>query len=95
MKTRSVFLLMLAFLLCVSVSSARSPQERGGQAHAAPPAHAAPQASRPRANQGHVPPAPKARTDKAAPREPEHFSTGHVNDTPHVNHNTWYGHAGE
>lgn len=91
MKTRSVFLLMMAFLLCVAVSSAGSPQARGGQAHAAPPARA-PQATRPRANQGHVPSAPPARSDKSAPREPEHFSTGHINDTPHVNHNTWYGH---
>jgi hypothetical protein len=91
MKTRSVFLLTMAFLLCVAVSSAGSPQARGGQAHAAPPARA-PQATRPRANQGHVPSAPPARSDKSAPREPEHFSTGHINDTPHVNHNTWYGH---
>ena len=95
MKTRSVLLTLTAFLFCVSVSVARSPQERGGQSHAAPP-HAAPQhaapPSRPRANQGHVPSAPPPRNDHAAPREPEHFSTGHVNDTPHVNHDKWYGH---
>ena len=44
--------------------------------------------NRPRANQGHIPATPL----KETAHEAEHGSTGHVNDTPHVNHNHWYGH---
>lgn len=44
--------------------------------------------NRPRANQGRLPPPPES----AVPREAERLPTGHVNDTPHVNHDRWYGH---
>ena len=47
---------------------------------------------RPRANQGHVPPAPQVRSNHAEAREPEHLPSGHVNEVPHVNHDHWYGH---
>jgi len=49
-------------------------------------------AERPRANQGRVPPPPPARTNHAEARQPERLPTGHVNEVPHVNHDTWYGH---
>ena len=48
--------------------------------------------NRPRANQGHIPKAPQVRSNPAEQRQAEHFSTGHVNDMPHVNHDVWYGH---
>jgi hypothetical protein len=85
MKTRFVFLLTLALALALPALS-QERGERGG----APPAAAHPQ-ERPRANQGKIPPAPTARTERAAPQV-ERTPQGKVNETPHVNHNTWYGH---
>jgi len=100
MKTRSALLLALAFLVALPALA----QERGrgstappNQAHPPsqtghPPAAAA--QSHVRGNQGHIPAAsPKARPAPAAKPQTEHFQTGHVNSTPHVSHNTWYGHA--
>jgi hypothetical protein len=49
-------------------------------------------ANYPRANQGRIPPAPSARTNHAEARQAEHLPTGHTNETPHVNHDQWYGH---
>jgi hypothetical protein len=48
--------------------------------------------NRPRANQGHIPTAPPARSNPREQRQTEHLPTGHMNDTPHVNHDQWYGH---
>src|SRR5437899_6755561 len=47
---------------------------------------------RPRANQGHVPQPPERRDNPHARPEPERHVTGHVNTTPHVNKDHWYGH---
>jgi hypothetical protein len=47
---------------------------------------------RPRANQGHIPQPPPARTNPVEQRQPERLPTGHVNDMPHVNHDKWFGH---
>ena len=49
-------------------------------------------ANYPRANQGRIPPAPSVRSNHAEVRQPEHLPTGHTNETPHVNHDQWYGH---
>jgi hypothetical protein len=46
----------------------------------------------PRANGGHVPPAPQARHDAQAGREAEKFEDGRASDRPHVNNDHWYGH---
>ncbi len=73
----SVLVLALAMLLARPSAAQRGAQ----QSH-----------NRPRANQGHIPPAPPARTDTRVPRQVEHLRTGHVNDTPHVNHDQWFGH---
>jgi hypothetical protein len=59
--------------------------QRGGQRAGPPP-------NPPRSNQGHIPPPPSARPNVAEPRQAEHLPTGHVNDTPHVNHDQWFGH---
>lgn len=91
MKTRSAALLALAFLVALPAVA----QERG-RGNSAPPAHqeqhGAPQVHV-RGNQGHIPtaPPPQRKTPEAKPQA-EHYSTGHVNSTPHVSHNTWYGH---
>src|ERR1700690_2678285 len=90
MKTRlallfaSVLIFSTAFLLAPSIAAQRGSHtpQRGG--HTAP--------NRPRANQGHIPPAPAARSNPAEQRQAEHLPTGHVNDMPHVNHNAWFGH---
>ncbi|HMD32256.1 MAG TPA: hypothetical protein VKG84_10130 [Candidatus Acidoferrales bacterium] len=46
----------------------------------------------PRANGGHIPPPPPARTDPKAARETEKFQDGRASDRPHVNNDHWYGH---
>ncbi|HEX5855345.1 MAG TPA: hypothetical protein VFZ57_06960 [Thermoanaerobaculia bacterium] len=46
----------------------------------------------PRANQGHVPPAPSARTNQRAAPETERHDATRSNSTPHVNNDRWYGH---
>jgi len=51
-----------------------------------------PEANPPRANGGHIPPAPVARKDAPAAREVEHDPAGHVNERPHVRNDKWYGH---
>lgn len=90
MKTRLVLLfgfvliLFTVLLPASSVAMQRTAKttQRGG--HAAP--------NRPRANQGHIPKAPPARSNPTEARQTEHLPTGHVNDMPHVNHDVWYGH---
>jgi hypothetical protein len=65
-----------------------------GQQHASQGARPAPHETphqTPRANQGHIPAAPPRRDAQAKPEEERH-PTGHVNTTPHVNQNHWYGH---
>jgi hypothetical protein len=45
----------------------------------------------PRANQGHIPPPPAARIG-SQPLSGEKLGDGRINETPHVNHDQWYGH---
>lgn len=52
---------------------------------------AAPRSNPPRANQGRIPAAPQRREPRAAP-EVERSTTGHINSTPHVRNDRWYGH---
>ncbi len=90
MKTRlallfaSVLILFTAFLWTPSAMAQKGARmtQRGG--HTAQ--------IRPRANQGHIPKAPAARSNPAEQRQTEHLPTGHVNDMPHVNHDQWFGH---
>jgi hypothetical protein len=94
MKTK-LALLFASFLI---FSAAALAQGGGGQQHGrgnSNPQHNPPPAQQhnpPRANQGHVPPAPPPRGNRGEQRQPERYPTGHTNDTPHVNNNTWYGH---
>ena len=46
----------------------------------------------PRANHGRVPDPPQRRASRSAPPEQDRRQAGHVNNLPHVNNNTWYGH---
>ena len=47
----------------------------------------------PRANQGHIPPAPpKAAPHQQYKRDDEHHVNGSVDHNPHVNNDHWYGH---
>ncbi len=77
MKARLVLMLFSAFVIALTVS-AQHP--------------AAPHSSAPRANQGHIPPPPPARSSPRARPEVERDGTGHVNSAPHVNNDHWYGH---
>jgi hypothetical protein len=55
--------------------------------------HEAPvQHTEPHANGGHIPPAPPARSSHGAKPEVEKRPDGHVDKTPHVNNDHWYGH---
>jgi len=81
MKRRLVFPVALVLLATFPVLGQRGQehgQERGQD--------------RPRANQGRVPPPPERRDNPHAKPEPERHVTGHVNTTPHVNKDHWYGH---
>jgi hypothetical protein len=95
MKTRlavilaSALFLTLAFLLVLPGAAQRGGGQRGGGQRGGSPSR---QSNTPRANQGHPPPAPPARSNQSEQRQPERLPTGHTNDTPHVNHDTWYGH---
>lgn len=46
----------------------------------------------PRANQGHIPPAPPKANAHNFKREQEHRQNGSDDHTPHVNNDRWYGH---
>jgi len=72
----SGLVLAMAFLLAGPGAA-----QRGGQQSS----------NRPRANQGHLPPAPQARSNPRVTRQPERLRTGHVNELPHVNHDQWFG----
>ena len=97
MKTRlvllsaSVLILSASILLPPSAEAQRSGRSGGGGGRTSGGGSRTAQ-NRPRANQGHVPTAPAARSNPSEPRQAEHLSTGHVNDMPHVNHNQWFGH---
>jgi len=97
MKTRlSLILASASFLTLASIlalpGAAQHDGQRGGPpSHTPPPAHNPP-SNTPRANQQHVPPPPPARSNSQEQRQTEHLPTGHVNDTPHVNHDQWFGH---
>ena len=91
MTTRALFTTVSAvFVTVASLLVVLPASAQRGSHHDAHPARANP----PRANQGVVPPAPQPRGDPDGPRQAEHLPTGHVNDTPHVNHNQWFGHEG-
>lgn len=49
------------------------------------------QNSRPRANQGRLPPAPSWQAEGSSA---ERWTDGRINSTPHVNHDHWYGQDG-
>lgn len=84
MTRRPVLLFAMTVLAAGAMTTHVEAQGREG--HAARGGQAM---ERPRANGGHIPPAPARREGT---REPERFPTGHVNDTPHVSNNHWYGH---
>lgn len=93
MKTKltlSIGLFLMFFAACTLAQGGGGQQHSGGK----PPAHTPPPAQHnpPRANQGRVPPPPPPRENHGEQRQPERMPTGHTNDTPHVNHDTWFGH---
>ncbi|HEY8022104.1 MAG TPA: hypothetical protein VIH93_13450 [Thermoanaerobaculia bacterium] len=79
MKRRLSLLLALAVLAVLPLSAQPG--------HDRPDAH-----NRPHANQGHVPPPPRARPPRGAAPEVQRLQGGQVNRTPHVDGNRWYGH---
>jgi len=86
------FLLPVAIAISLAIPVlAQQHEERGqqrGERESHPEQHGQ---STPRANQGHVPPAPQKREAHAKP-EVERNYKGHVNQTQHVNNDHWYGH---
>jgi len=80
------FLFPVAIAVLVALPAvAQHPEERGQHPEERGP-------STPRANQGHLPPAPPKRDNPHAKREPERNAKGHINETQHVNNDHWYGH---
>jgi hypothetical protein len=82
MKNKSVLIFTSIFILSGAFMLARPAEMQKGsqQSH-----------NRPRANQGHIPPAP-AKGSPNAERRVERLPNGRVNETPHVNHDQWFGH---
>ena len=78
----------LAFALVASTSAFAQPQER----HEEEAPKKAVDKNPPRANGGHIPPAPEKRADPAAAREPQKFEDGRSSDRPHVSNDHFYGH---
>jgi hypothetical protein len=76
-------ILLSAMLLAVALSASNPPPSTVHTGSARQMA--------PRANEGHLPPAPTATGSKPADAG-ERLGGGHVNSSPHVNHNQWFGH---
>ena len=72
----------LILILLLSVSN----QQGGATQH-----DSTPQQMAPRANEGHLPPPPPPRGSNPG-EGGERLGDGRLNNTPHVNHNQWYGH---
>jgi hypothetical protein len=68
-------------------------QQHPSQQHNPVVEHAQPrrEPNAPRANEGHIPPAPTRRAMQAAP-DVERRPSGHTSNIPHVNNDHWYGH---
>ena len=75
----------------IGVTTPLAAQDRGRPERGEPRTQSR-EASRPRANQGQVPPPPIARPDRTAAPRPEIDERNRINSTPHVSHNEWYGH---
>lgn len=87
-------LALAATMTAALLTAPLAAQERGQQER---PAQHGPQErphgpSGPRANQGHLPPAPAARPDRTAAPRAEIDERNRINNQPHVNHNEWFGH---
>jgi hypothetical protein len=82
MNKRAGLILALALVAALAAFA-----QHGGTQHAKAPQHS----NAPRANGGRIPQAPEARKDPQG-REAEHDEAGHVNETPHVKNDHWYGH---
>jgi hypothetical protein len=80
----------LGFALAIALFATVPAFAQKGESRPPAPAHA--DKNPPRANGGHIPPAPTARTDPRAAREPEKFADGRTNEHPHVANNHFYGH---
>jgi len=81
----------LAVTGAVAALSLAAQEPRGRPERAAPHPQSF-EPSHPRANQGHVPPAPVARADRAEAPRPEIDERSRINNHPHVSHDQWYGH---
>jgi len=81
MKTRLAVLITIGFLSAASAFAQHNEGQHEEASH-----------NPPRANQGHVPPPPPARTNPRAKPETEHVDAKRSNNTPHVNNDHWYGH---
>ena len=80
------FSVKIQILILIAVLALAAPTMQAQREHAAQP-------NTPRANQGHVPPAPP-KVPPAKPAAPPPFERDHdgrINGTPHVNHDHWYG----
>ena len=86
MKTSAGVLALASVLAALPLAG----QERGRPERDEPRAQPR-EASRPRANEGLVPP-PVARGERSAAPRPEIDARNRINSMPHVSHNQWYGH---
>jgi hypothetical protein len=84
----------MAFMLALALSATLMvyAQRGGGGPERGGMGGGSHQGNFPRANQGHIPPPPQARSNRGAKPEVERDAGGRQNATPHVNNDHWYGH---
>lgn len=89
MRRRTAIMMTLAVPCAIAQRAPEAGQRAaaGGQRAGSAPARS----NAPRANGGHIPAAPAKRAPDAKPQE-DRRAEGHVNTTPHVRNDQWFGH---
>jgi hypothetical protein len=92
MKGQSLLLLGAGILFGATGVYAQHPEGGHPEGQHAEAPRSQGRADVPRANQGHVPPAPVHREAPQGKPEVERHPSGKINETQHVSNDHWYGH---
>jgi hypothetical protein len=76
------FATLIGLAVLIALPALAQPRDQQHGQHSRPP----------RANQGHIPAPPAPRGSRGI-AEPERMDGGRIDNTPHVNHDRWYGHG--
>lgn len=92
MRCQSLLLLGAGVLLGTTGVYAQHPEGGHPEGQHAEAPRSQPRNDVPRANQGHIPPAPVHREAPRGKPEVDRHPNGKVNQTQHVSNDHWYGH---